>query len=140
MTYKLAQLQMAQTGYKEDRMALKLTLTTPHGISLADSYCNIDYFSFTKRHDGVIFNMVFYRDENAYLEGLPALPDMMIVGNIPIEEINLQGNILEQIYNYAKEKAKLATDNDYFFEAQKTQDEPLNRDMQYALLKSAIDV
>lgn len=121
-------------------MAYELRLTTPHGIVLENAYCNIDFFSFTKRHEGLIFNMVFYRDRQAYEEGLPALPDMIIGDTIPISEIDLEGNILQQIYEYATTKSKLSTDAEYFIEMQKTQEEPIAVDMQYALLKEAINV
>mgnify|MGYP001121880199 CR=1 FL=1 len=121
-------------------MAYELRLTTPHGIVLENAYCNIDFFSFTKRHEGLIFNMVFYRDREAYEEGLPALPDMIIGDTIPISEIDLEGNILQQIYEYATNKSKLSTDAEYFIEMQKTQEEPIAVDMQYALLKEATNV
>lgn len=118
-------------------MAYEVRLTTPHGVTLEKAYCNIDFFSFTKRHEGLLFNMVFYRDKQAYDEGLPAIPDMIIAGNIHIGEVNLEGNILKQIYEYATNKSKLVTDVNYFVETQKTTEEPIENDMQYSLLKDA---
>lgn len=121
-------------------MALQLKLTTPHGITLENAYSNIDFFSFTKRHEGLIFNIVFYRDQEAFEEGLPALPDMIVSDIIPIDQVDLEGNILEQIYEYVKENAKLATDGDYYVMRQETQDGPMNTNLQYGLFKDAEDV
>lgn len=119
-------------------MALELEMTTPHGVLLERAYCNIDFISFTKRHEAITFNMTIYRDREAFEEGLPPIPDIMIVDNIPISSFDTTGNLFEQIYNYVKDQALLLKDPEYFIEVSK--DEEKQMDLQYSLLKETKDV
>ena len=122
-------------------MGFKLNITTPHGIALENAYCNIDFFSFTKRSEGLIFNMVFYRDKEAFDEGLPALPDMIIADNIPLNRIDISKNIRDEIYMYAKDQARVASgDGEFLAEYQERIGEILVLDQQYSLLIGAEDV
>ena len=128
-------------------MAFELTVETPHGIVLENAYANIDFISYTKRAGEVLFTVVFYKDEQARLEGLAPLPDMLISGNAPIEDFDTSGDIFAQVYEYIKGQADIAAPTiadapeSYSSIARGTEEDMQEMALlQYAIFKKAKDV
>lgn len=129
-------------------MALQLQVSTPHGFDLNEAYANIDFLSFTARSKEIIFNIVFYKDQEAREAGMSAIPDMIVAGNAPASEFDLAGDLRAQVYEYVKKQAALAAatlkeDPALYYEKYEgTSDsyDPLMALLQYAIFDEASDV